>query len=84
MTIPAAVKIEALRIAKNLVKDMINSDGQILGMYKPSEITLAAKLMLKRNPEIYTLAEDNLRKRKEAVQELREDLKKIFKAETGR
>src|SRR6266702_3349299 len=55
-----AVSTEAIRLAKNMVKDLIRNSGQKIGAYSPKELTAAAKTVLERNPALIQLAEKNL------------------------
>ncbi len=58
-----AVSTEAIRLAKNMVKDLIRNSGQKIGAYSPKELTAAAKTVLERNPALIQLAEKNLAER---------------------
>lgn len=59
----AAVMTEALRLAKNLVKDEIKRAGGKISHYKASEITLAAKELLSQDESLVTQAKANLEER---------------------
>lgn len=63
----AAVMTEALRLAKNLVKDEIKRAGGKISHYKASEITLAAKELLAQDESLVTQAKANLEEREKAV-----------------
>jgi hypothetical protein len=54
---------EAMRLAKNMVKDLIRNSGQKIGAYSAKEITEAAKQVLARNPHLLELARKNLAER---------------------
>jgi len=58
-----AVSTEAMRLAKNMVKDLIRNSGQKIGAYSAKELTAAAKTVLERNPALIQLAEKNLAER---------------------
>lgn len=74
-----AVNTEAMRIAKNMVKDLIRSSGQKIGAYSAKELTAAAKEVLARNQHIIQLAEKNLAERAaEAKGSKALDLKGLF------
>ena len=77
-----AVQTEAMRLAKNIIKDLIKSNGQKVGAYKPKEITEAAKIYLERNrATIIKLAEKNLAERAEEAKGTKGlDLKGLFGA----
>lgn len=51
---------EAMRLAKNMVKDLIRNSGQKIGAYSAKELTAAAKVVLERNPSLLDLAKKNL------------------------
>lgn len=59
----AAVMTEALRLAKNLVKDEIKRAGGKISHYKASEITLAAKELLAQDESLVAQAKINLEER---------------------
>lgn len=59
----AAVMTEALRLAKNLVKDEIKRAGGKISHYKASEITLAAKELLAQDESLVIQAKANLEER---------------------
>lgn len=61
--VSGAVKTEAMRLARNLVKDAIKSAKGKISHYKASEITAAAKDLLNEDPSIITQAEANLNAR---------------------
>lgn len=54
---------EAMRLAKNMVKDLIRNSGQKIGAYSAKELTAAAKVVLERNPALLDLAKKNLAER---------------------
>lgn len=59
----AVVMTEALRLAKNLVKDEIKRAGGKISHYKASEITLAAKELLAQDDSLVAQAKANLEER---------------------
>ena len=76
-----AVSTEAMRLAKNMVKDLIRNSGQKIGAYTAKELTAAAKVVLERNPALIQLAEKNLSERAtEAKGSKALDLKGLFGA----
>lgn len=79
--VEGAVQTEALRIAKEMVKDHIRSNGQKIGAYKASEITAAAKEVIKDNPDIVKKAIANLDERANGAKTTKGlDLKALFGA----
>jgi hypothetical protein len=72
---------EAMRLAKNMVKDLIRNSGQKIGAYSAKELTAAAKVVLERNPHLMELARKNLSERaQEAKGSKALDLKGLFGA----
>lgn len=72
---------EAMRLAKNMVKDLIRNSGQKIGAYSAKELTAAAKVVLERNPHLLELAKKNLAERAtEAKGSKALDLKGLFGA----
>ncbi len=55
-----AVMTEAMRLARNLVKDAMKANKIKISHVKASEITTAAKALLESDPSIVTTAEANL------------------------
>lgn len=55
-----AVMTEAMRLARNLVKDAMKANKIKISHVKASEITAAAKALLEQDPSIVTTAEANL------------------------
>ena len=55
-----AVMTEAMRLARNLVKDAMKANKIKISHVKASEITAAAKALLEQDPSILTTAEANL------------------------
>ena len=53
------VKIEALRIARGIIKDTIREQGDKVSHYKSKAITQAARKLLKQMPELMEIAERN-------------------------
>lgn len=58
-----AVMTEAMRLARNLVKDAMKANKIKISHVKASEITTAAKALLENDPSIMTTAEANLKAR---------------------
>lgn len=58
--VSGAVNTEAMRLAKNIVKDLMKKAGMKISHTPASEITKGAKAVLANNPEIYKTAEENL------------------------
>src|SRR6266851_352406 len=78
-----AVQTEALRMAKEMVKDLIRQSNQKIGAYKASEITSAAKDVLEANPDLIKKAEANLAERAGAAKTTKAlDLKAMFGAKS--
>jgi hypothetical protein len=60
-----AVMTEAMRLARNLVKDAMKANKIKISTVKASDITVAAKALIANDPSIVTTAEANLAKRAE-------------------
>jgi len=58
--VSGAIQTEAVRLAKNIVKDWMKANGKKISHTPASEITAAAKLMLGSMPNLYKTAEANL------------------------
>lgn len=58
-----AVMTEAMRIARNLVKDAMKANKIKISTVKASEITKVAKLYIEQNPSVLETAEKNIRER---------------------
>lgn len=58
-----AVMTEAMRLARNLVKDAMKANKIKISHVKASEITTAAKALLENDPSIMATAEANLKAR---------------------
>lgn len=58
-----AVMTEAMRLARNLVKDAMKANKIKISHVKASEITALAKKLIESDPSIITTAEDNLKAR---------------------
>ena len=58
-----AVMTEAMRLARNLVKDAMKANKIKISHVKASEITAAAKELIESDPSIVTKAEENLKAR---------------------
>ncbi len=63
--VSGAVNTEAMRLAKNIVKDWMKQTGRKISHTPASEITAGAKEVLSAMPELYVTAEENLKKRAE-------------------
>src|SRR5271168_184799 len=55
-----AVMTEAMRLARNLVKDAMKAEKIKISTVKASDITIAAKAFIEADPSIITTAEANL------------------------
>jgi hypothetical protein len=58
-----AVMTEAMRLARNLVKDAMKANKIKISHVKASEITSAARALIESDPSIVTKAEENLKAR---------------------
>lgn len=58
--VSGAVQTEAMRLAKNLVKDAMKKAGLKISHTPAKEITEAAKVVLSNMPDLYSTAEANL------------------------
>lgn len=84
--VSGAVKTEAMRLARNIVKDEIKKAGGKISHYAASDITAAAKELLDASPELIEQAKTNLEERaatpiKIAVSAIPTDPKKVKAAE---
>lgn len=85
--VSGAVNTEAMRIARNRVKDAIKAAGMKISHVKASEITAAAKELVAADQTIVAEAEANLAKRAETPMPIdikalvKEDPKLVAKAE---
>lgn len=61
--ISGVVKTEAMRLARNIVKDEIKKAGGKISHYSASDITAAAKELLDASPELIEQAKANLAER---------------------
>jgi len=61
--VSGAVKTEAMRLARNIVKDEIKKAGGKISHYAASDITAAAKELLEASPELIEQAKEELEKR---------------------
>jgi hypothetical protein len=77
LKVSGAVKTEAMRLARNLVKDELKKAGLKISHYPASEITNAAKALLEVTPEIIAQAEANLASRAQAPAKI--DVTKLVK-----
>lgn len=83
------VKTEAMRLARNLVKDGLKAQKLKISHYSASDITEAAKLVLEENPELMEQAKDNLAEREATpvkinLGALKPDPKKVEAAEKAK
>lgn len=77
----SAVMSEAVRIAKEMIKDHLRSQGIKLSSRKQSEITKAAKDVVEANPDLLKKAAANLAERAEGAKTTAKlDLKTLFGA----
>lgn len=74
-----AVMTEAMRLARNLIKDAMKANKIKISTVKASEITKAAKAYIESNPSIITTAEANLKAREETPMTL--DIKSLIKVD---
>jgi hypothetical protein len=75
--VSGAVKTEAMRLARNLVKDAIKASGGKISHYEASEITKAAKELLEADQSLLKMAEDNIAAREQVGKTEKIDLSKI-------
>lgn len=79
--VTGALQTEAMRLAKEMVKDHIRSIGHKQNAYKASEITAYAKEVLAGNPRLLKQAQANLDERAaDAKTSIPLNLKDLFKA----
>lgn len=79
--VAGVVEKEALRLAKEMVKDLLRANQIKISAYKASEHTSMAKDLLKDNPDLYTKAEANLKEREDGAKTTASiDIKKLFGA----
>lgn len=78
--VSGAVNTEAMRLAKNLVKDAMKKAGLKISHTPASEITAAAKVVLGNMPDLYKTAEANLEARA-ATPIVGIDIKSLVKAD---
>lgn len=71
-----AVMTEAMRLARNLVKDAMKQAKIKISHVKASEITIAAKAAIENDPSIITTAEANLKAREAAPTKI--DIKSLI------
>lgn len=74
-----AVMTEAMRLARNLVKDAMKANKIKISHVKASEITVAAKALIESDPSIITTAEANLKAREATP--LKIDITKLVKVD---
>lgn len=63
-----AMKTEAMRLARNEVKDEIKRQGMKVSHFEASEITRAATELLKQSPSIARQARKNVLERKKRIE----------------
>jgi hypothetical protein len=74
-----AVMTEAMRLARNLVKDAMKANKIKISTVKASEVTATAKKLLDADPSIIATAEANLKAREATPVKL--DIAKLIKAD---
>jgi hypothetical protein len=74
-----AVMTEAMRLARNLVKDAMKAEKIKISTVKASDITIAAKAFIEADPSIITTAEANLAARAETPVKI--NIKSLIKAD---
>ena len=74
-----AVMTEAMRLARNLIKDAMKANKIKISTVKASEITKAAKAYIETNPGIIATAEANLKAREETPMTI--DIKSLIKVD---
>lgn len=60
--IKGPLRVEAMRIARRVIKGEMKRQGLMISSYEPSEITKAAKELLAADGEIVKVAKANLEK----------------------
>lgn len=74
-----AVMTEAMRLARNLVKDAMKANKIKISTVKASEITKAAKLLIEADASIVATAEENLKQREQTP--IKIDIAALIKAD---
>jgi hypothetical protein len=74
-----AVMTEAMRLARNLVKDAMKANKIKISTVKASEITKAAKLLIESDASIVATAEENLKQREATP--IKIDIASLIKAD---
>jgi hypothetical protein len=74
-----AVMTEAMRLARNLVKDAMKANKIKISTVKASEITKAAKMLIDSDSSILQTAEDNLKQREATP--IKIDIASLIKAD---
>jgi hypothetical protein len=74
-----AVMTEAMRLARNLIKDAMKANKIKISTVKASEITKAAKAYIESNPSIIATAEKNLQEREQTPMTI--DITKLIHAD---
>jgi hypothetical protein len=75
-----AEKVEARRIAREIVKSQLKAAGEKLSQYSAKDITEAADALIEANPEILAEAKENLTKRVEKAEKLKVNISAISKS----
>lgn len=75
-----AEKVEARRLARDVVKSQIKAAGEKLKNYSAADITEAADALIEANPEILAEAKANLAARADKAEKLKIDVKAITKS----
>jgi hypothetical protein len=76
-----AIMTEAMRLARNLVKDAMKANKIKISHVKASEITAAAKTLIESDPTIVTTAEANLKAREATP--IKIDIKALIHEDAG-
>lgn len=66
--VSGAINTEAMRLARNLVKDQIKAQGLKISHYEAAEITKAAKVLIENDPSIVEMATANLAERAKKIE----------------
>ena len=74
-----AAMTEAMRLARNLVKDAMKANKIKISTVKASEITKTAKLLIEQDPSILVTAEENLKAREASP--IKIDIKALIHAD---
>lgn len=75
-----AVMTEAMRLARNLVKDELKRAGEKISHYEAKDITAAAKALIEQDESLLVTAAENLKAREAVPVAEKIDLKALIKA----